>query len=65
MVELKFFAPKDHSELDYKLDEIQSQFSALPKQALEKKLNPETRMKIFSLILLLFFMMKKLQVFVS
>ncbi|MGD1320469.1 GNAT family N-acetyltransferase [Chryseobacterium sp. 2R14A] len=36
MVELKFFEPKDLSELDYELDEIQSQFSALPKQALER-----------------------------
>ncbi|KFF00058.1 GNAT family acetyltransferase [Chryseobacterium formosense] len=36
MVELKFFEPKNLSELDYELDEIQSQFSALPKQALER-----------------------------
>jgi len=36
MVELKFFKPKDLSELDYELNEIQSQFSALPKQALER-----------------------------
>ncbi|MFC7346349.1 GNAT family N-acetyltransferase [Chryseobacterium zhengzhouense] len=36
MVELKFFEPKDLSELDYELDDIQSQYSALPKQALER-----------------------------
>lgn len=36
MVELKFFEPKDISELDYELDDIQSQYSALPKQALER-----------------------------
>ncbi|MBD3904858.1 GNAT family N-acetyltransferase [Chryseobacterium sp. Ch-15] len=36
MVELNFFKPKDLSELNYKLDEIQAQFSALPKQALER-----------------------------
>jgi ribosomal protein S18 acetylase RimI-like enzyme len=36
MVELKFFEPKDLSELDYELDDTQSQYSALPKQALER-----------------------------
>ncbi|MGO4708796.1 GNAT family N-acetyltransferase [Chryseobacterium sp. 2TAF14] len=36
MVELQFFTPKDLSELNYELDEIQAQFSALPKQALER-----------------------------
>ncbi|MFL9835470.1 GNAT family N-acetyltransferase [Chryseobacterium terrae] len=36
MVELKFFEPEDLSDLNYKLDEIQAQYSALPKQALER-----------------------------
>lgn len=36
MVELQFYKPKDLSELNYELDEIQAQFSALPKQALER-----------------------------
>ena len=36
MVELKFFKPKDLSELNYELDESQAQFSALPTQALER-----------------------------
>jgi len=36
MVELKFFETKDLPELDYQLDEIQAQFSALPKLALER-----------------------------
>lgn len=36
MVDLQFFEPKDLPELNYELDEIQAQFSALPKQALER-----------------------------
>lgn len=36
MVDLQFFKPKDLSELNYELDEIQTQFSALPNQALER-----------------------------
>lgn len=36
MVNLQFFKPKDLSELNYKLDEIQAQFSSLPNQALER-----------------------------
>lgn len=36
MVELKFFEPENLSDLGYKLDEIQAQYSALPKQALER-----------------------------
>lgn len=36
MVELKFFEPENLSELDYQLDEIQAQYSSLPKQALER-----------------------------
>lgn len=36
MVELQFFEPKDLSELNYNLDEIQAQYSSLPKQALER-----------------------------
>ena len=36
MVDLQFFEPKDLPELNYVLDEIQAQFSALPKQALER-----------------------------
>ncbi|WP_445431548.1 GNAT family N-acetyltransferase [Chryseobacterium indoltheticum] len=36
MVDLQFFEPKDLPELNYELDEIQAQFSALPQQALER-----------------------------
>lgn len=36
MVKLQFFKTKDLSELNYELDEIQAQFSALPNQALER-----------------------------
>lgn len=36
MVDLQFFEPKDLPELNYKLEEIQAQFSALPQQALER-----------------------------
>ncbi|MFY1047781.1 GNAT family N-acetyltransferase [Chryseobacterium sp. GP-SGM7] len=36
MVELQFFEPKHLSELTYSLDEIQAQYSSLPKQALER-----------------------------
>lgn len=36
MVDLQFFKTKDLSELNYELDEIQAQFSALPNQALER-----------------------------
>lgn len=36
MTALKFYHPKDLSELDYLLDEIQSQFTATAKQSLEK-----------------------------
>lgn len=36
MVELKFFEPENLPELDYQLDEIQAQYSSLPKQALER-----------------------------
>ncbi|MCY0967563.1 GNAT family N-acetyltransferase [Chryseobacterium wangxinyae] len=36
MTELKFYQPEDLPELDYVLDEIQSQYTATAKQALEK-----------------------------
>ena len=36
MTELKFYQPEDLSELDYVLDDIQLQYTATPKQALEK-----------------------------
>jgi RimJ/RimL family protein N-acetyltransferase len=36
MTELKFYQPENLSELDYVLDEIQSQFTATAKQSLEK-----------------------------
>ena len=36
MVELKFFEPENLPELNYQLDEIQAQYSSLPKQALER-----------------------------
>lgn len=36
MIELQFFKTKDLADLNYELDEIQAQFSALPKQALER-----------------------------
>jgi len=36
MTELKFYQPEDLSELDYVLDETQLQYTATPKQALEK-----------------------------
>ncbi|CAD7801099.1 hypothetical protein CHRY9390_00728 [Chryseobacterium aquaeductus] len=36
MTELKFYRPEDLSELDYVLDEIQSQFTATAKQTLVK-----------------------------
>jgi GNAT superfamily N-acetyltransferase len=36
MTELKFYQPEDLSELDYILDDIQSQYTATAKQSLEK-----------------------------
>lgn len=36
MIELKFYEPEDLAELNYVLDEIQSQFTATAKQALER-----------------------------
>lgn len=36
MTELKFYQPEDLSELDYVLDDIQSQYTAAAKQSLEK-----------------------------
>lgn len=36
MVSLHFYQSKDLPELDFQLDEIQSHYSALPKQALER-----------------------------
>ena len=36
MIKLKFYEPEDFPELDYELDEIQAQYTATPKQALEK-----------------------------
>jgi len=36
MVSLNFYQPKDLSELDFQLNEIQSHYSALPKSVLER-----------------------------
>jgi len=62
MVDLQFFKTKDLSELNYELDEIQAQFSALPNQALER-IKQEIKMMIFLRTRLLFFLMKKQQAF--
>lgn len=64
MVDLQFFEPKDLPELNYELDEIQAQFSALPKQALER-IEARNQNDDFFAIQLRFSMTKRWLAFVS
>lgn len=62
MTELKFYLSEDLSELDYILDDIQSQYTATAKQSLEKIEERNQRGDFFAYPITIFYQ-EKLQDF--